>query len=181
MTTTYLFANNASSALAAPISSSDTTLTVTAGTGSRFPTPAVDQAFTVTLNDQATGDVYEVMLCTGITGDTLTVERAQEGTTAVAWAAGDFVANFLTAGTAAKFVQGAGTLGDMSAQNANAVAITGGDISGVDLASKRGNTASRPAPPPFLGCQYFDTDLGQPIWASSIGPNLWVNAAGVSV
>jgi hypothetical protein len=179
--TTYLFANNANSALAAPISSSDTTLSVTAGTGARFPSPAVDQVFTITLNDQATGDVYEIMLCTGVTGDVLTVERAQEGTSAVAWAAGDFVANFLTAGTAAIFVQGGGTLGTMSNQNANAVAITGGAIYGVTLASTRGNTAARPAPPPFLGCQYFDTDLGQPIWASSIGPNLWVNAAGVSV
>lgn len=180
MTTTYLFANNASSDLAAPISSSDTTLSVTAGTGVRFPNPAVGQAFTVTLNDQATGDIYEIMLCTGRTGDVLTVVRAQEGTSAQSWTAGDFVANFITAGTATIFVQG-GALGTMSSQNANAVAIIGGAIHGVTLASTRGNTAARPTPPPFLGCQYFDTDLGQPIWASSIGPNLWVNAAGVSV
>lgn len=179
--TTYLFANNAKSALAVPISSSDTTLSVTAGTGARFPSPGVGQVFTITLNDRATGDVYEIMLCTGVTGDVLTVERAQEGTSAVAWAAGDFVANFLTAGTAAIFIQGGGTLGTMSNQNANAVAITGGAIHSVTLASTRGNTAGRPSPPPFLGCQYFDTDLGLPIWASSIGPNLWVNAAGVSV
>lgn len=179
--TTYLFANNANSELSAPISSSDTTITVTAGTGARFPAPAVDQAFTVTLNDAATGNVYEIMLCTGVTGDVLTVERGQEGTSAVAWAAGDFVANFLTAGTAAIFLQGGGTLGSMAIQNANAVEITGGELSGVNMASHRGSTAGRPTPPPFLGCQYFDTDLGQPIWASSIGPNLWVNAAGVSV
>jgi len=182
MTTLYVFANNANSKLASPISSTDTSITVTAGTGSRFPSITGSEVFTVTLVDAITGTLTEIMLCTAISGDTMTVERAQEGTTALTWAAGDFVANFITAGTAALFLQSPGALGTMSTQDANAVAITGGSVDGVNVASKRGNTAGRPSPPPFLGCQYFDTDIGQPIWCSAITPSpIWVNAAGVSV
>lgn len=180
--TTYVFANNASSTLAAPISSAATTLELAAGGGAKFPALGAGQVFTLSLTDAATGLVNEIMLCTGRAGDTLTVTRAQEGTTAVPWTTGDFSNNFLTAGTAALFLQGTGALGTMAEQNANAVAITGGAVSGVEIASTRGNTASRPSPPPFLGCQYFDTDLNQPIWCTEITPtHLWVNAAGVSV
>jgi hypothetical protein len=127
--------------------------------------------------------VNEIMLCTSRTGDALTVERGQEGTTAAAWATGDFVDHFLTAGTAALFAQGGGgTYGTMAIQDADAVAITGGAVRGVDLASNRGATGARPTPPPFLGCQFFDTTLGQPIWASEITPTpTWVNAAGEAV
>ena len=182
MTTTYVFANNASSTLAAPISSSDTVVELATGTGALFPTLTAGHVFTLTLTDAATGKINEILLCTGISGDTLTVSRAQEGTIARAWTTGDFANNYLTAGTAALFLQGGGTLGSMSLQDATSVAITGGSIQGVEIASTRGNTASRPSPPPFLGCQYFDTDLNQPIWASQITPaHLWVNAAGVSV
>lgn len=181
MTITYVFANNASTKLSAPISSTDTSLTVTSGTGGRFPALTTGQVFTITMVDAATNTLTEIMLCTAISGDTMTVERGQEGTTALAWSAGDFVANFITAGTASIFLQ-ATTLGTMAAQDANNVAITGGAAEGLNLASKVGNTAGRPTPPPFLGCQYFDTDLNQPIWCTAITPSpIWVNAAGVSV
>jgi len=178
--TTYLFANNASSTLAAPISSGATTLELTAGTGALFPSPGGGQAFTLSLTDAATGNINEIMLCTARAADTLTVTRAQEGTTAVPWTTGDFANNFITAGTAALFLQSAGALGTMASQNANAVAITGGSARVTTLSGPHGNTASRPASP-GVGDQYFDTDLHQPIWCFSTGPNVWVNAAGVSV
>lgn len=196
--TQYIFANNASSTLSAPITSIATTLTVAVGTGAVFPNPTSGQAFTLTLTDAATGKITEIMLCTSRATDTLTVVRGQEGTTAVPWTTGDFANNFLTAGTAALFIQGTGTLGTMSAQDADAVAITGGTIdgvevssgnvtltggkiSGVELASTVGSTASRPNPPPFVGCQYLDTTLGQPIWCTQVSSPIWINAAGVAV
>lgn len=44
-----------------------------------------------------------------------------------------------------------------------------------------GTTAGRPASP-YRYQYYFDTDLGQPIFASQITPSVvWVNAAGVTV
>lgn len=35
--------------------------------------------------------------------------------------------------------------------------------------------------PTFIGQQFFDTNLGLPIWAQSLSPTVWVNAAGVQV
>lgn len=44
-----------------------------------------------------------------------------------------------------------------------------------------GTTAARPVAP-LLYVNYFDTTLGQPIWAKQITPTvIWVNAAGVAV
>jgi hypothetical protein len=94
-----LYADNANTALAAGISSSATTIIVTTGTGGLFPNPTTGQFFTLTLNDQLTGNVYEICYCTARTGDSLTVLRGQEGTTAVAWLLGDFAYNAWTAGT----------------------------------------------------------------------------------
>lgn len=101
---TYLFANNANTILAAPINTVATTLTVAAGTGVLFPTPnvnqpTINQPFLMTLLDAATQTVNEIVLCTQRVGDVFTIMRAQEGTTAKAWAGGDIVANLVTAGT----------------------------------------------------------------------------------
>ena len=105
MSIQYLFANNASTTLASPISASSTTISVYPGQGALFPSPTSGQGFTVTLTDAATGKLTEIMLCTNRTGDTFTVTRAQEGTNALAWGAGDFVNNFVTAGSATNWIQ----------------------------------------------------------------------------
>ena len=43
-----------------------------------------------------------------------------------------------------------------------------------------GSTSSRPVSP-VLYQLYFDTTLGFPVWCISISPNVWVDAAGVTV
>jgi hypothetical protein len=50
---------------------------------------------------------YEIVKVTGRSTDTFTIVRAQEGTTAAAWAAGDTVALLPTAGGLAQFAQSA--------------------------------------------------------------------------
>lgn len=125
--TTYLFANEAATTLAAPCTSSATSVTLSSGAGALFPAPSSGQAFSLTMKDSATGEQTEIMYCTARTGDVCTVVRGQEGTTAQAWTTGDFAVNALTAGIAETFNQG-GAFGTMAAQNANAVAITGGSI-----------------------------------------------------
>lgn len=104
-TSLLTWANNASSTLAAGISNSATSLTLVTGTGAKFPQIGSGQYFKLTLNDAATGLVYEIMHCTAISGDTLTVVRGQEGTSAVAWLEGDLAANIVTAGTLSALVQ----------------------------------------------------------------------------
>ena len=106
MANSFLFANNASSTLAAPISSTATALTVASGTGVEFPSPGASQQFAATLNDAATGLLYEVVYCTARSGDGFTtILRAQEGSTALSWLPGDLIANVPTAGQMQAFVQ----------------------------------------------------------------------------
>lgn len=102
---TFLFANNASSTLAGPISNSAVSLNLASGTGALFPNPSAGQQFALTLNDAATGLLTEIMYCTARVADTLTVVRAQEGTVAQNWLAGDLAANLVTAGQMEAMVQ----------------------------------------------------------------------------
>jgi hypothetical protein len=59
----------------------------------------------MTLIDAATGVIKEIIHCTARSGDVCTVVRAQESTTALAWLAGDLIANLWTAGSAEAMVQ----------------------------------------------------------------------------
>ena len=106
MANQFLFSNNASSTLAAPITSTATQLTVQSGNGAEFPNPGAQQQFAATLVDAATGLLTEIVYCTTRTGDTFNpIVRAQEGTSALNWLAGDLIANLLTAGQMGAMVQ----------------------------------------------------------------------------
>ena len=80
-----LFTNNASSTLASGIANSATSLTLATGTGALFPTPTGGDWFLLTLTQVATETSWEIVKCTARSTDTLTIVRAQEGTTAAAW------------------------------------------------------------------------------------------------
>ena len=82
---TALFHNNAASTLALQAQLIDTVLTVSAGTGNRFPAPAATEWFFATIQS---GMNYEIVKCTARAGDVLTVVRAQDGTSARLWSAG---------------------------------------------------------------------------------------------
>jgi hypothetical protein len=82
---TALFHNNAASTLALQAQLIDTVLTVSAGTGNRFPAPAATEWFFATIQS---GVDYEIVKCTARAGDILTVVRAQDGTSARLWSAG---------------------------------------------------------------------------------------------
>jgi hypothetical protein len=97
-----LLKNNAYSALASSAAFDATILTLTTGTGSRFPAPTGGDYFLATLvgvDGNGREDSWEIVKCTARSNDTLTVERAQENTTAVAWDAGTKVELRTTAGT----------------------------------------------------------------------------------
>jgi hypothetical protein len=98
MTAKILAANNAASVLAAPINSTAATLTLATTTGELFPSPTSPQYFVGTISDEATGLIKEIVQVTARDVDTLTIVRAQEGTTAVDWPAGALFGNYWTAG-----------------------------------------------------------------------------------
>ena len=103
--TTLLFANNAKTTLAAPISSAALTATLALGTGAMVPSPGAGQGFYLTFTDVLTGGVHEIVVVTARSGDTVTMVRGQDGTTAHSWLANDVAAMDPTAGTMNTTVQ----------------------------------------------------------------------------
>jgi len=92
------FSNNGSSTLAGAISAVATSISVAATEGSRFPALGVGDWFMATLVKLVAGnEVREIIKVTARTNDALTIERAQEGTTATTFSAGDRIENRLTA------------------------------------------------------------------------------------
>jgi len=120
--TRIVWANNANSTLAGPITNASTTALLVSGTGALFPTLAAGQYFDLTFNDAATRLLYEVVHVTAISGDTITIVRGQEGTTALSWLAGDLASNLVTMGALQAFAQAP----DTQAQTGNYAADTSG-------------------------------------------------------
>lgn len=129
-----LFADNATTLLASGISNSQTTLTVTATQGALFPSPGAGQIFVGTLED--TSGNIEVVFCTGRTGDVMTIVRAQEGTSAQAFASGSRFELRCTAGTLQAMLQKTG--GDTLTGTTNVGGVlqmgSGGSLQGGEYA-----------------------------------------------
>lgn len=138
-----LFKNNAYSTLAAGLLVGGTTLVVAAGHGDRFPVVSGADFCLVTLQD-ASNNIEIVKVTARTAGaDSMTVQRAQEGTTARAWNIGDVAELRLTA-----FALNPLSLLEGSATAASIRAIldvptrAGGDASGSWAISVTGSSAS---------------------------------------
>lgn len=105
--TKQLFANNASSYLAASINDTDLTIQVQSGQGAFFPNPGAGEYFLVTIMNSA-GDI-EIVKCESRATDLITVAsggRGQEGTEAQSWVNGQAIVEFrLTKGTMDRLLQ----------------------------------------------------------------------------
>jgi len=84
-----LFANNANTTLASSLTTGATSMSVTSATG--FPSPTGVQYFYCTLADAATQTTIEIVKVTSVSGTTFAITRAQDGTSATAFAAGAVV------------------------------------------------------------------------------------------
>ena len=101
-----VISNHASSTLAVAVNIGDSTLTVQTGDGALFPQLSLGgQDRTPITVEDALGN-KEVMYMAGITGDTLTVSRQEEGTIERNWAVGDRVECRVTAGVYNEIDQG---------------------------------------------------------------------------
>jgi hypothetical protein len=89
MTTNIKFTNFASTTLASGISAGATSIPLAAATGALFPSLSGGQYFYGVLIDAATGSIKEVVKATARSTDTITATRAQDGTSASAFIAGD--------------------------------------------------------------------------------------------
>lgn len=138
-----LIENNAYSRVAASLAIGATTLIVDTGTGDRFPIAGSGNYFKLTLQDAANNIEIIKVNARAASSDSMTIERAQEGTTARAWNIGDIVELRLTAGVTAPL---------QVLEEANTAALirgkidvptrTGGDATGTWGISITGNAAS---------------------------------------
>lgn len=84
-----IYANNVAGTLAANIGPSDTLILLGPGQGAAFPAPVGD-GFFATIVHNISG-VVEVVICTSRSGDTLTVTRGRDNTTATSFTVGSVV------------------------------------------------------------------------------------------
>jgi hypothetical protein len=124
------FKNNASSTLATAIAAGDVGLSVAYGDGSEYPTLGGSDYFYLTL--EATDGTYEIVKVTARTGDAMTIVRAQEGTTALAFAAGTICALRVTA---------QGIVDKVAEDNLSANSVGLGDIETIAAARVLGSVA----------------------------------------
>lgn len=130
MTNLETWTNNASSLLASGINAAATSVTVTATQGALFPAISAGQIAVATLED--TSGNIEIVQVTGRTGDTMTIVRAQEGTTALSFASGSRFELRVTAAVLASFLQknGGDTLTGTTTNNGVLQQNTSGSVQG---------------------------------------------------
>jgi hypothetical protein len=108
-----LFANNATSTLASGLAVGATSIALNFGDGAKFPSPSGGDYFLLTLSSGNPESAWEIVKCTARSTDTLTVVRAQEGTSDVEWFTGNRAELRWTKGSAEGMVQ-TGTAGALS-------------------------------------------------------------------
>lgn len=93
----FVFTNFAATTLAASLSPSATSMSVSAGTGSLFASPIAGQTAALVIISASNPNVVEIVYASARSGDTFTITRAQEGTTAGSWNVNDLVQCRVTA------------------------------------------------------------------------------------
>lgn len=148
MSVIFVFSNDASTLIASGIGTTDTTVVCAAGQGALFPAISSGQIASCTLED-VDGNT-EVVYATGRTSDTLTIERAQEGTTALEFASGSRLEQRITAGVLDSLLQkeGGDTLSGTTTVSGvitlgSAGSIQLGEIAGSALRSQPGDTSNQ--------------------------------------
>ena len=155
---TQLFANNARATLASLANASATSLTLDSGQGALFPSPSGGDFFKLTLTQSCPETLWEVVKVTARSGDALTVERGQEGTSAATWPIGSKAELRLTAGVqwppasvddqslTVRYTQPSGTAGGATSTGNNSIPYNGvvyNTVPGASLSG--GNVANLPA------------------------------------
>lgn len=174
-----LLKNNAVSRLGSSITSGSTSLSVTTGQGALFPSPGAGEWFPVTLI-KATGSL-EIVRCTARSGDVLTVARAQEGTAAQAFTAGDRVELRLTSAVIADVIQQITDLSGAALLDANNLSDLGDEVEarsnlGLGTAATANMTTSATDTTAGRAMKYGDFGLGNTLSLGTQDLNVVVRA-----
>jgi hypothetical protein len=195
--------NNATSALMQGISNTDTSLTVSTGEGGLFPSLSGSDYFYCTLADVYGTQFPEIIKVTARSGDTFTMVRGQDNTTAVSWLPNSKVELRVVAANFDDLVKTSDPNTFVPAQTFNSNISVGGNATITGNAPIGGNasvggilvvtgrttnsagtvngpwtTAGRPATPTD-GLSGFNTDLNKlETWDAT--NNAWVTSGGAT-
>lgn len=111
----FVFSNFFATTLSAPVTTSQTTISVASATGA--PTVGAGDQWGLIIQSANTPSIREIVYVTATSGSTFTVSRAQEGTTALTWSVGDNVFAGNTAGQMAAFLQSGGGFPSLLSSN----------------------------------------------------------------
>lgn len=176
--------NNGVAKLVSSISTSATVFSVTPGSGALFPALGAGDWCPITAI--RSNGAIEIMYVTAISGDNFTVQRAQEGTAALAFSANDRIEQRLTASIIQQNSASIDSLGlnKLDASSLGYVRASGGTLAlaysgGKYSVSLNGGAGSNVATEDFVTSSFF-TGFELGYWGAT-APAGWVLASGRTI
>ena len=122
----------------------------------------------------ADGSTAETVLMTAKNGNVLTVTRAQNGTTARAWSAGDVIARYLTAADQTAMQENIKKLNEGKAEKA--ASPTAGNFAGLDSSGNPTDSGKKPGD--FAAASHTHTDKADKVKSASAGHFAGLDSSG---
>ena len=122
----------------------------------------------------ADGSTAETVLMTAKSGNVLTVTRAQNGTTARAWSAGDVIARYFTAADQTAMQENIKKLNEGKAEKVSSP--TAGDFAGLDSSGNLTDSGKKPGD--FAAASHTHTDKADKVKSATAGHFAGLDANG---
>ena len=122
----------------------------------------------------ADGSTAETVLMTAKSGNVLTVTRAQNGTTARAWSAGDVIARYFTAADQTAMQENIKKLNEGKAEKA--ASPTAGNFAGLDASGNPTDSGKKPGD--FAAASHTHTDKADKVKSATAGHFAGLDANG---
>ena len=122
----------------------------------------------------ADGSTAETVLMTAKSGNVLTVTRAQNGTTARAWSAGDVIARYFTAADQTAMQENIKKLNEEKAEKVSSP--TAGDFAGLDSSGNLTDSGKKPGD--FAAASHTHTDKADKVKSATAGHFAGLDANG---
>ena len=122
----------------------------------------------------ADGSTAETVLMTAKNGNVLTVTRAQNGTTARAWSAGDVIARYFTAADQTAMQENIKKLNEGKAEKA--ASPTAGNFAGLDSSGNPTDSGKKPGD--FAAASHTHTDKADKVKSATAGDFAGLDANG---
>ena len=122
----------------------------------------------------ADGSTAETVLMTAKSGNVLTVTRAQNGTTARAWSAGDVIARYFTAADQTAMQENIKKLNEGKAEKA--ASPTAGNFAGLDSSGNLTDSGKKPGD--FAAASHTHTDKADKVKSATAGHFAGLDSSG---